>query len=397
MNAQIVSEIDLDARTGPIDLLLNEHWLSELVGDQILARRIRHKPGVGAVASFGPATGPDRGWVQLAAQSAHDKIVNAERRAAERHRAVTVRPLARGWTAVHGVVASDPRLHRALDQIPTEVVDGLARGEGVQILRYNPHRRLVMRWHDTVLRLTTNRQSHVVAGAHTLAAAGITSSRPVRVQGVVPGKRVTAWPWVDGTDLLEAPSAEGAVAAGEMLARWHAQPVNEAPAALPRFSPKASLQSTVDELAELIPQLAREAKPVIAALLTRITQELNDQPRKWSHGDFSADQVILLPGGGVQVIDLDRSPMAPVGADLGSFCAVERLRHHQAAPVADLSDNLLLGYAAAGGVLPRPQSLRDWTAYGMLTRLTEPMRHAQPTWRDNMEQRWAEVKEILLS
>lgn len=395
MSAGIVADVDLGTRTGPIDLLLDEHWLSELVGHRVLARRIRHKPGVGAVASYGPLSGPECGWVQLVARSTQDKIVNAERRAAARDRAVSVRSLARGWTAVHGEVATDPRLHRALDQLPADMVEGLAGGEGVQVLRYNPHRRLVLGCGKTVLRLTANRQTAVVAGARGLAAAGIGVCEPVRMPGVVAGKRVTAWPWVDGVDLLAGPDSEGAVAAGDLLARWHARPLNEVPATVRSVAPKAGLRGPLQELAGLDPPLARRVRPVAAALLARITQECADAPELWSHGDFSADQVIVLPGGGVRVIDLDRSMLAPVGADLGSFCAVEGLRDRQAAPAADLSESLLQGYAAAGGALPAPELVRDWTAYWLLTRLTEPMRHAQPAWRVGMAQRWAHLQEVL--
>lgn len=396
MNARTGTALDLDTGTGPIDLLLDGQWLSDLVGHPVLARRIRHKPGVGTVASYGPASGPVCGWVQLVTRTAQDKIVNAERRAAGRDRAVTVRPLTPGWSAVHGKVATDPRLHRALDQLPTQMVDGLPSSGGVRLLRYNPHRRLVLRWGDTVLRLTAHRQSDVADIAHALAAAGLCVSPPIRMPGVADGKRVTAWPWVDGVDLLAGPRPQGAVAAGEQLARWHAQPVNTSPVGLRSVSFQAHVQDTLDEVAGLHPRLARRARPAVAALLARLTQDCADAPAHWSHGDFSADQVIMLPGGDIRVIDLDRSMLAPAGVDLGSFCAVEQLRAHEAAPAAELSASLLQGYAA-GGAVPAPESLRDWTAYGLLTRLTEPMRHAQPGWRVDMAQRWAQVQEVLAS
>ncbi|MGB3258020.1 MAG: aminoglycoside phosphotransferase family protein [Ornithinimicrobium sp.] len=395
MTAGIVTKVELGTRTGPIDLLLNEHWLTELVGHPVQARRIRHKPGVGAVASYGATSGAARGWVQLVQHSAQDKVENAERRAADRDRTVTVRSLPRGWTAVHGEVATDPRLHRALDQLPTELVDGLREAGEVRLLRYNPHRRLVLRWAETVLRVTVDRQTTAVAGARALANAGICVSQPVRMPGLTAGRRVTAWPWVAGVDLLAGPDPQGALAAGDVLARWHARPVSEAPAALRCLSPKAGLRGTLAELAVLDPPLAVRVRPVAADLLARITRECAEKPRRWSHGDFSADQLIRPPGGGAQVIDLDRSTLAPVGFDLGSFCAVERLRRHQGSPAADLSDSFLRGYAVAGGALPAPESLRDWTAYGLLTRLTEPMRQARPEWRVGISQRWVDVQKVL--
>ncbi len=397
MNARIGSEVGLGSRTGPLDLLLDQQWLSDLVGQKVLAQRIRHKPGVGTVASYGPASGPACGWVQLVARSAQDKIVNAERRAAQRDRAVIVRPLTPGWTAMHGVLTSDPRLHQALDQVPTELVEGLERGERVQLLRYNPHRRLVLRCDDIVLRLTTNRQTHVVAGAQALAAAGICVSQPVRVPGVTAGKRVTAWPWVKGTDLLAKPCSREAVVAGESLARWHAQPARLTPAALRSLSPKTGLQAVLDELDELDPSLAAQVRPVAADLVVRISLEGIGNASLWSHGDFSADQVISHPNDGVCFIDLDRSILAPPGADLGSFCAVEVLREQEGAPAAELSASLLGGYADAGGTVPGPDSLRDWTAYWLISRLTEPLRHAQPTWRFGILQRWAQIQEMLRS
>lgn len=395
MSARTVTDVGLKSRTGPIDLLLDEHWLSELVGHRVVARRIRHKPGVGSVASYGPPSGPDCGWVQLVAHSAQDKIVNAQRRADERGRAVTVQPLGRTWLAVHGQLATDPRLHRALDQLPSEMVEALGAGAGAKVLRYNPHRRLVLGCGETVLRLTAHPQNTIVACARGLAAAGIEVSVPLRMPGVVAGKRVTAWPWVEGVDLLAAPDHQGASASGELLARWHARHVNEIPANLQVFSPQAGMRAALDELAVLGPRLAQRVYPVAAEVLSRITQDCADSSRHWSHGDFSADQVIVRADGGVRVIDLDRSTLAPVGADLGSFCAVERLRYLQGPPSADLSDSLLGGYAVTDGAMPAADVLRDWTAYWLLIRLTEPMRQAQPAWRIAMEQRWEHVQEVM--
>lgn len=398
--------VDLTTPTGAIDLLLDTQWLGDLVGAPVTTRRIRHKPGVSTVAAYGPGTGPATGWVQLVAPGAGDKVANAERRATDRGHGVDVRSLAQGWTVVHGGVVTDPRLHRALDQLPAAVLDQLAAGEGmpvldqlpaaqgVGVLRYNPHRRLVLRWADTVLRLTETRQADVVGAARALAAAGVPTAQPTKVPGGVGGRRVSAWPWIEGPDLLAHPEPGAAREAGAVLARWHALPVPD-PAVHPQQAvPGVQMQDVLDELHTVSPHLADTAGPVIGALADRLRVEQTGDT-VWSHGDFSADQLVVAPGGGVRVIDLDRTCRAPAGLDLGSFCAVELSRHHEDAPAADLSKSLLEGYAVAGGVVPAPDALRSWTAYALVTRLTAPMRHARPDWRAGLEHRWVQVQEVL--
>lgn len=65
-------------------------------------------------------------------------------------------------------------------------------------------------------------------------------------------------------------------------------------------------------------------------------------------------------------------------ADLDSYLAVCPLEMGQA---------LLEGYEQGGGHLPDPDQLRQAIALAGLSRLAEPLRHADPHWRQAIEER----------
>lgn len=385
----------LAAPTGAMDLLLDRTWLSELVGEPAVASRIRHKPGVSTVAAYGTPAGIPAGWMQLVAPRARDKVANAVRRADERDRPIVTMPAPDGWTVMHGPLLSDPRLHRALDQLPADLRGDLGQRVTATVLRYNPHRRLVLHRGDTVLRLTASCQAQVSAAAKELAGHGI----PVVVPGprgdIGAGRRVSVWPWVAGDDLLRVPDAGAARDAGSVLARLHSVPLPRAGAALPAAAPATALRGVVAEVWALAPDLTGRVEDAVTRVLGRVGAHPGGHGAVWSHGDLSADQVLVEHAGHVRVLDIDRTCRAAPGLDLGSFRAVELLRADAGDPVADLSADLVQGYRTAGGVVPRPDVLGAWTAYALLTRMTAPVRHAWPTWRTDLVHRLGQIEQVL--
>src|SRR5690606_20256235 len=127
---------------------------------------------------------------------------------------------------------TDPRLQSGLDTVrvahpdlPEAVQDGR-----LAVLRYNPHRRLVLHRPMTgcpslVLRVTAHRQRFVQRNLAGLTAAGVPLVTPLATHGLERTRRVSVWPWFGVGDLHdlsltgEAPADIAALAheAGEAL------------------------------------------------------------------------------------------------------------------------------------------------------------------------------------
>ncbi|WP_196073217.1 phosphotransferase [Nakamurella alba] len=152
------------------------------------------------------------------------------------------------------------------------------------------------------------------------------------------------------------------VAVGAALARWHATPITPAvPAAgAPAWRESAAMA------ARLVPGLA----PRIAGLVA-LTGALPSRPPAPAlvHGDCSLDQLLIEPGGGVALLDLDRAGTGSAVDDLASL--------RMAAPDDSGWPDLLAGYGQA--TAPPVPDLRDLLVAG-LGRLTDPFRSCAAGW-----------------
>nr|WP_324288001.1 phosphotransferase [Agrococcus sp. SL85] len=100
-----------------------------------------------------------------------------------------------------------------------------------------------------------------------------------------------------------------------------------------------------------------------------------------SHGDWSPDQV-LVDGGAVRIVDLDRVCTAPPERDLGSWLA-------SGGPTA-----MLEGFADAGGGWDE-RALGAWRALAGLERAAEPFRRGVADWPASVAARLASAEEAL--
>jgi len=383
-------------------VLLDRARLSELVGEPVRATRLRHKPGLSTTAALLRDTPGDPqvvGWATVSHAGYRDKVSNAVRRAAERGRSVRVRPV-RGedddLLLTTGPIDTDPRLHRSLDALREVLpsVDDAAAAGRVTLLRYNPHRRLVLRLNrgvPVVVRATATRTAKDVDRLlRSLQRAGVPVLRSTRADGIPATSRTSVWPWFgSGTLHTAVPgAAERAAEAGAALALLHrVRPGRH----LPRWTPQGEedvLVSHVNDLARLDPPAAA----VMGGLVARLLDRLGERSVVTVHGDFSGDQVLVDPWHGVRLTDFDRAAAAPAAADLGSFAAVEML---SADPAGGLTGPLLEAYAAAGGVVVPGGEVRLWTARALLHRVQEPFRAGHPDWRDGVAARLAQVREVL--
>jgi streptomycin 6-kinase len=198
--------------------------------------------------------------------------------------------------------------------------------------------------------------------------------------------RMLAFEWLPERPLSEVISDPeldlNAVAiAGAGIAALHAQEP-QGLACRSRQTEAAGLVSEATWLGFVCPRLASQAAALAQRLAARLMREpALDRP---IHGDLHARQV-LLGGGTVTILDLDRAVRGDPAADLGNFIAhlqrevvrgnlppgrVDRLKHA-----------LLEGYRAATG-RAIPAQLDLYIAAGLFGLALRFFRYAEPEWAE---------------
>lgn len=408
---------ELDSDRGPdsdrasADLLIDRERLSGLLGRGVRVTRLRFKPGLSTTAVLldtGEKPGPP-GWVQASHPAHADKLGKAVQLAAERGQQVH-RVQAGDLTVVHGGLDTDPRLQKGLDTIRSvhpSVAEAVGTGR-LEVLRYNPHRRLVLRRNlpsgeALVLRVTAHKQAPGGLRLRDLVAAGVPVIERLQQDGPRLGGRVTAWPWFGRGDLASPAGGAGAADAGvgvaadagAALARLHRStvPAEQIP------DPVVALDNLVADMAHLDLAAAERMRTLTSVVADRIAAGHWDSGPV--HGDFSADQV-LVGGPGedpVRLTDFDRAGHGPLLLDLGSFVAAELLALGSAptgwagTEALPLTRALLAGYGDGERVDDR--DLRTWVARALLTRVTEPFRAADADWADGIRRRLDQIEQVL--
>lgn len=413
---------DLDGCDGVdhgLETMVDAPLLSRLLGLPVQARRLRHKPGLSTVAALvsrGPgareeivAEGPDQlvGWVQIGSEQHRAKRDKARRRAEEAGHVLIEERLADGWWLMAGTIESDPQLVRGLRSLAARVGPlsaGVRAGE-VQVLRYNPNRRLVLRYRggsaDQVFKVTASSEASTGPLVRALAQAGVPVVRPA---GAARAGRVTRWPWSGlSLDRLEGPAPlrrGAATSAGAALAALHDTPLQADMLLGPAWHPAQEmvrLGRLVGDIRRLDAGLGHAAEQLAVAVLAGLDDP--DEPAVICHGDFSADQAVFTPQGDVMLLDFDRAEVAPPASDLGTFAAVELLAcpHAGEDRGADVDDDGLTAPLNSGYERHRrlPQGLEPWIARALLLRSMEPLRSGQVDWRDGIRARLAQVREVI--
>ncbi|MFW5469279.1 phosphotransferase [Knoellia sp. CPCC 206435] len=398
------------------DLLIDRARLSEVLGREVHACRLRFKPFLSTTAVLavdGGSAVPH--WIQVSHDAHGHKVVNAVRRAVERGQRVEVRHVD-GLTVALGALDTDPRLQRGLDVLRTchpSVAGALAVGE-LEVLRYNPRRRLVLRRRlpgdeCEAVRVTAHKQHGLRRALAALSAAGVPVVEPLPRESGPTSRRVTVSPWFGRGDLAQlarrtdpGDATAAAGAAGAALARLHGSRALRTTLT----DPALTLSTLVTDLTALDPDAAHRMGELAGRTAARIAA--GHWPVGSVHGDFSADQV-LVGGRGedpVRLIDFDRAGRGALLSDLGSFVADELVGISRASTSPDPADletlpltaALLSGYAARPGAVAVPPDgfgLRTWVARALLTRATEPFRSADPDWLAAIHRRLDQVEEVL--
>lgn len=381
--------------------VLDADRLSELLQRPVRAARLRIKPEVSVLVSLTDrSTGLTVGWARLLWPVSHSKAAQAERLAASLGLAQSpvTRSLEEGLLLQCGAVLTDPKLAEPLAQATELGV--LGTWEARDVLRYNPSRRLVLRDGATVLRLRTDGggpadEVHRALSGR-LPVPGLLDSQAVaQCEG-----RLSVQQWCGDTNLADfyADDAGGAASAqglkeatrrvGALLAALHSC-AGQLPADLVGRLPHQPAGSR--ELAEvharqldvLAPELARRVR----AVGDMLPSHLSGTP-VLTHGDASPDQVLYERSSGrIWLTDFDRVRLAPAATDLGSYLAMAPASQGRA---------LLEGYAEHGPV-PAAEQLGVAVARSRLARLADPLRHADPSWRERIGVELAAIESIARS
>lgn len=267
-----------------------------------------------------------------------------------------------------------------------------------RFLRYKPGRRCVVGIYRAgtplaVIRCTSAKEfGAMLQGCATGAALG-----QIELSGVDGHCRMVATRWTPGHSLDQllhsADMPELVRQAGRTLAKIH----------LAAFTP--ALQRSVEEglksvwreqesLAVIYPaSQARFARCAtqLAAHIGRFTA-----PSTVLHGDFSADQIVVRPDGGLQVIDWDRSASGHPLNDHGTFIArleMDVLEGRLSRAEADCARNALLaGYCDERVSLP--DGLEWYVIRAMLSLTTEPFRQRATDWPQRVDLLLTRVEQL---
>ncbi|MGM1030214.1 MAG: phosphotransferase [Actinomycetota bacterium] len=343
-------------------LVLDAHALEAELGFAPVVQRVRYKPGSSAVVAVRDPEGGSH-WIATYADGA--KLAKGVGRAARVGAEVT-------WLSprtLTGPVAADRLLARVLARARRAAPALL---EGAAVLRYNPHRRLVLRGRGSAIKLAAHPSDRGDEVARRLAAAGAAVLAPSSLR---PG--VTVTPWWGTSDLAHAPDSALERLAGAAIARVHRMPAASLPP-LPSVDAAREADAAARAIGAVLPGLAGRA----AALAARLRRAVGPgRPEVLVHGDWSPDQV-LADGGEIRFIDFDRAAMAPAERDLGSALA------------SGGSASGAEGYLEAGGRID-VDALDAWTSLSLLQRAIDPFRTGASEWPTAVELALSRAEEAL--
>jgi Ser/Thr protein kinase RdoA (MazF antagonist) len=209
--------------------------------------------------------------------------------------------------------------------------------------------------------------------------------RTPRLLAVSEGLGAAAVEWVAGRELDAAADPRDWAATGRALARLHRTEAS----GIRRVGVGADGEAVLragDQLAALLPHLA----PRVTGLATGLAGLLAGLPADdvVTHGDFSADQVVITPTGEVVLIDLDSTRYGSAAADLGCAVATARLDGgpKPAGATGPQTAALLEGYADVRRP-PEPFTMTVHELSFLFRKAAEPFRVCRPDWAVHVERR----------
>lgn len=371
----------------------------DLRGGQITY--VKYKPGTSLLAAYQVqvATGPLWLYAIAYAEDEVEKVRKAARaqevRTAIGPGGVVLEALAlviyafpndRKLTALHDLAVA-PKQVRLLQKLAPDT-PSLWHGQWID-LRYKPERRYVVRVQSNdqqaLLKFYTPADyANACRSAKVFRADG-----PLRIAarlGRSQTNQAMLLDWLPGQP-LDVALQQGRVTGpamktvGEALARLHAQRPN----GLMHYTGEMEADHArvaADALAAICPELTGRA----ATLADRLTEQFRQLGFSTCaiHGDFSADQILLMADSSVAILDLDNAGNGDPMADLGAFAAqleldvLIGLLPHECIDTA--LHHLQVGYRNAASYHFDPERLRTHTTARLLRLAVEPFRQRTPDW-----------------
>ncbi|MBO9520116.1 MAG: hypothetical protein J7518_01160 [Nocardioidaceae bacterium] len=376
---------------------LLEEWLAERLRPPcaVVPHRLRYKAGTSVVLGFSLTTGHDgptercvaRAYAAEAAAKAAKDVAKSPPGSVLAHDA--------GLRLVVTTMAGDraiPVLGRLAE--PEDVARRLSPGDPravrLRTLRHNPGRRwvgvleqdgaapLLVRAYDGPARMRAAAECYRALGGRDEV------SGPQAPWLVGRSRRLAAIAvtWAEGTDLASSGTAGDWRAAGTELARLHDRSGRRLRTRRPALAAEA-VAATCDQIALLLPGLAADvlaAGQEVRRLLERTGGEGGVGEGRATHGDFSADQVVVGARARPVIVDLDAARRGAAAYDLGCLVAT-----------TPSGDTRLLDAFASGyeDVRAYPASV-DVAVHAVAFRLrkaVEPFRDCAPDWPARVTER----------
>lgn len=352
------------------ELLLDAVRLSTLLGREVAIVHLRIKPGHNVLVAWRERETGEYGWTEATCDPA--KFTNATRRAGRLGQQLEVHSEPEVFL-FSGSVWADRKLAKALSVL---------HRDGLQILRYNPQRRLVAATSDGL-----------VVRVHADSVAKLTETSTRWQQLGIPAismfgrGNLAVSPWWGTGNLLTSGSAADSRSAGAMIAALHRRGRSGA-AQLAELNTDAVAAATA--VSDLAPWLRTRVERLGNRLAVLLSEFSARETSTELHGDFSPDQILVdRESSGIRIIDFDRAGAGPAARDVGSYLAFCRQ-----AGRGELGESFLAGYHAEEPTLALA-SVAAWEAYAHLTFALSPMRGGDPTWPRQTE-RAVELAETAL-
>lgn len=381
--------------------LLDNHRLSELLGEPVRITRVRYKPGTSVLTAFRRTRDghPDYGWAMTRTAAGNSKLRRRESYSSTHggdirllqpdsgkpDALVAVGGFEDDWALTGNLLwLRDHGLER-LGVVPR--TGGRLVSDAASIVRYKPERRLVL-------------MNHSPAGSMVIKAAAesFNSARRQHVWQWLQRHGVPVLPWLGDAgcadhgisaspfwgvgDLGAIDDDDGARHAGEALARLHNAPGYAGNnLADPEPSLHRQLVATKSMISTLLPILEEPATKLAARLSGQLLAQTSHRHHTLLHGDFSPDQV-LVAREDVRIIDFDRAYSGVPEADIGSFAAVEEINARRPASQTaggSKTAHLIEGYVQAGGRFA-PGNINAWAAFRLFTGCVDPFRDRASDW-----------------
>jgi aminoglycoside phosphotransferase (APT) family kinase protein len=371
-------------------LVLRKAWPS-LRATRAHANYIRYKPNTSCIVGYEIET--ENGARRFGYARAH-RAESAEKLRIETDEAIVL-PGAAAIVFRPGYDAELPGLRRLEAHDDDGFFQKLTRharqGQAIVPLAYKPERRWVARAGDAPWPLGVIK-CYDQAGFEQarLNAKRFRSRGSLRVpRRLARSSRFAAMmvEWVDGRPLRASDriNDDDLARIARALSKLHVQRAPD----LTLIGTEA-LTARVTAIHDLIATIAPEHAVRAADLANRLIAGLDEPQQPVSlHGDFYADQVLLLPDGRIGLIDLDEAAAGDAALDLGNFVAhgIAAGAHATREQIDAVIAALRRGYAASPAALPVPNesAIRRFAAVACYQLATRAFRRHERGWNKSIE------------